>query len=296
MATTSTAYRTPTLAPTPRVTTVQALISAPQRAESLRVEVVTISPDIAAAWLTRNALNRPLRRNLVSTFMAAIANGRWDDVNGETIIFADTGVLLDGQHRLTAVVESQRAIVSLVVFGVSATKRGTIDTGAKRQLSDVLAMAGTKNATNVAAMLVLLHAYEQGALLSLPHGARFTSYAEGEAYLASHPGVYEAVETAKRIGPIMRPSHAALLSYLFTRRDAQVSAIWASTLIDGQQRPGYEAFLALRERLIRHRLRHETWHQLDALAFNIKAWNRARMGKTLHVFKWEDREGIPEIR
>src|SRR3990167_8904443 len=138
--------------------------------EGIRVELMTIPPDLAAKWLKRNHINRPLQRRHVVHYVNAIKAGEWDDANGETIIFSDEHDLMDGQHRLTAVVESQRAIVSLVVFGVSTKKRGSIDTGARRQFGDYLGMYGEKNAKQLAAVLGALHAWEDGTIFTYGRG------------------------------------------------------------------------------------------------------------------------------
>lgn len=43
--------------------------------------------------------------------------GRWQE-NGETIIVGKSGNLLDGQHRLQAVIRSGVSIMAIIVFGV----------------------------------------------------------------------------------------------------------------------------------------------------------------------------------
>lgn len=126
------------------------LIMSPRLDEGLRVELMQIPPDLAAKWLKRNFVNRPIQRKHIKSLVDAIRAGQWDDANGETIIFGITGNLLDGQHRLTAVVEAQHAITSLVVFGVEEHKRATIDTGNKRLLVHFMGMMGKKNSTNPA--------------------------------------------------------------------------------------------------------------------------------------------------
>lgn len=267
----------------------------PRIDEGLRVELMTITPDLAAKWLKRNRINRPLLRRHVVNYVNAIKSGEWDDVNGETIIFSDENDLMDGQHRLTAVVEAQRPIVSLVVFGISTKKRGSIDTGSKRQLGHFLGMEGTKNATAVASTLRMLNAYTHGVLVNYPTGKPFDSYSEAQAFLAQHPTVPESVTVAKRIGKLTRLSYTGMLHYLFKQKDATLADIWALTLIDGHVREPYGVFLVLRERLISQLTIREKLHPLEQVVYHIKAFRAARKGETLKVFKWGDNEDIPEI-
>ena len=263
--------------------------------EGIRVELMTIPPDLAAKWLKRNHINRPLQRRHVVHYVNAIKAGEWDDANGETIIFSDEHDLMDGQHRLTAVVEAKRTIVSLVVFGVSTKKRGSIDTGAKRQLGDYLGMHSMKNARQLASILATLHAYETGELLSRQRGKSFTSYGEADIFCQAHPGIHEACTAAHAVKNILRPSYAGMLYYLFRQKDAALADIWLGTLHDGHLRPGYEVFLVLRERLLRKKMLREKLHDLEVVAYCIKAWRAAREGKTIKIFKWHESEALPEI-
>ena len=63
------------------------LVMSPRIDEGLRVELMSITPDLAMKWLKRNHINRPIQRKHVQALVAAIRAGQWDDANGETIIF-----------------------------------------------------------------------------------------------------------------------------------------------------------------------------------------------------------------
>jgi hypothetical protein len=290
---TSTIANSDTLAKSP--SSLNGILMSPRMDEWLRVELMTIPPDLAVKWLKRNRINRPLQRRHVLRYVEAIKAGEWDDANGETIIFSDENDLMDGQHRLTAVVEAQKAIVSLVVFGVSTKKRGSIDTGAKRLMSNFLGMDGVKNATAVASIMAMLHAYEDGVLLQYPAGKPFASYDEGRAFLEKHPGIHEAAHVAKRIGTLMRTSIAGMVYYAFAQRDVALANIWSGTMIDGRVRMPHEVFLTLRERLLKQRRERDKLHYLEQATYCVKAFNAARQGKTIKIFKWLDDEPFPEI-
>lgn len=292
MATTSFAPRTAGLVGT----SAHNLVMNPRLDEGIRVELMVIPPDLATKWLKRNVINRPIQRKHISALVAAIRAGQWDDANGETIIFGSTGNLLDGQHRLTAVVEAQHAITSLVVFGVEERKRGTIDTGNKRLLGHFLGMMGKKNGITLAATLSYLHAWEQGTLLATQRGLPFKTYEEGMAFYEAHPGVEDSVSAAKnKVSPLIGGAQGSMLHWLFAQKDPVVTQAWADTLHDGRERTGYEVFFVLRERLIKqHRLRNRL-HALECCVYAIKAFNAAREGKTIKVFKWHATEDIPAI-
>lgn len=78
--------------------------------------------------------------------------GKWR-INGEPICFDKEGNLINGQHRLEAVVSAQVPIVSLVVRGVDAEAFVTYDAGLTRKLSHVFACKGVLNACSISGIV-----------------------------------------------------------------------------------------------------------------------------------------------
>ena len=113
--------------------------------------IESITPDMAMALLeSNNFANRPVSQDRVSEYAEMMQNGRWA-LNGETLIFGTNGELLNGQHRLWAIVESGMTVQILVVRGVDPAVFHTIDTGMKRSRAQVLAMRGYRNAGRLSA-------------------------------------------------------------------------------------------------------------------------------------------------
>ena len=81
---------------------------------TITTEIVTLTPALAAEWLNSNTCNRPLSTLRASRYARDMKAGDWR-FNGETISFTADGRLVDGQHRLTAVVESGVTIQQVVV-------------------------------------------------------------------------------------------------------------------------------------------------------------------------------------
>jgi len=121
----------------------------------MRVELIDVTPDIAATYLASNGYNRPMNRNRVWALAAAMRSGEWQ-MNGETVIISETGKLLDGQHRLKAVISYGRAVPMLVATGASDNAFVTIDTGKTRSAGDILHMSGVKDGGISAAVAKLL--------------------------------------------------------------------------------------------------------------------------------------------
>ncbi len=100
-------------------------------------EVMTIRPEDATSWLRCNKSNRPLRKGHVHFLAQQMLANQWQ-VNGQAIVIADNEEVLDGQHRLFAIIEAGIPIKSLVVYGISAEAFKTMDTGAIRTGADAL--------------------------------------------------------------------------------------------------------------------------------------------------------------
>jgi len=126
-------------------------------AERMRTEVIRVTPQLAAEWLAKNTENRPIKRFLVDDLCSAILNGRFL-LTHQPIAFAPDGRLLDGQHRLTAVVESGKTVPMLVAYNADPSTFYVIDAGTKRSIADGLAITHRTPmfaAVNVAACRVV---------------------------------------------------------------------------------------------------------------------------------------------
>lgn len=120
--------------------------------------IVNVTPELALHWLQRNGRNRNVRRVQVAKWAAEISRGAWV-LNGESIKFATSGDLLDGQHRLMAIVKAGRAIDTWVVFGLPDSAQDVMDGGKQRSAADVLSIGGHKSSAALAAVARLLIQY-----------------------------------------------------------------------------------------------------------------------------------------
>lgn len=111
-----------------------------------------ISPEQAAKWLERNDNNRNVNVAKVKKMAKDMREGHWDTTH-QGIAIASDGTLVDGQHRLLAIVESGVTVRMNVTF--NAAKSQHIDSGNIRSMATTLPglnSAGTTAAIIVAAM------------------------------------------------------------------------------------------------------------------------------------------------
>ena len=96
------------------------------------------SPAECQAILDRMTDNRNRKPNVVAKYASDMAGGRWVDTH-EPIAMSVDGNLIDGQHRLAAVIESGCSqYFWLAVYDTQQTARGLpIDCGAVRTTADI---------------------------------------------------------------------------------------------------------------------------------------------------------------
>lgn len=102
---------------------------------------IYITPEIAARLLLRNIHNRKLSEKVVLKYVAEIQAGEWR-LTPAGIGFDDAGTLVDGQHRLSAIVRANKAVPMMVVLGLPSASQEKVDRQRRRSLFDVLFLAG----------------------------------------------------------------------------------------------------------------------------------------------------------
>lgn len=123
---------------------------------SISIKVEKITPTIAQEWFKKvdRSHQRSLRANHVDSLASIMRNGQWT-TNHQGIAFDDKGRLMDGQHRLAAIMKSGVTVNMIVSRGWQDNGiriMDTIDHNAKRTVGNSFQVTyGIKNANLVAA-------------------------------------------------------------------------------------------------------------------------------------------------
>ena len=97
---------------------------------------INVSPAIASIWLEKLAPNRNIRQNAVERMINDLKKGNWI-FQPQPIIFNQSGELIDGQHRLWAIVMSGVSMPCLVAFGWPTEVQQVVDQQANRSVADI---------------------------------------------------------------------------------------------------------------------------------------------------------------
>ncbi|CAH2606469.1 conserved protein of unknown function (plasmid) [Rhodovastum atsumiense] len=104
-------------------------------------DAIMVTPEMAKSWLQHNGGNRSLRPTHVKDLAAKMQAGRWR-LTHQGIAISATGRLLDGQHRLEAVVQSGCTVPMMVFTGCDEEMFGVLDKGIIRTIRDDLKETG----------------------------------------------------------------------------------------------------------------------------------------------------------
>lgn len=117
--------------------------------------LITVTPEIAKEWLGKKTENRKIRIGYVEALSRAIEEGHFL-YTGDPIKFDINGNLMDGQHRLSAIVKSNMPLSLEVIEGLPPETYHVIDMGMSRTLADSTGLNNTKLVQIYSVMLDVL--------------------------------------------------------------------------------------------------------------------------------------------
>src|SRR5262245_54162495 len=130
----------------------------------MKYRVETITPDRAQRLLLKTEqlgfTNRGLRRYHIDKLAHAMSLGQWR-VTHEALALNKEGGVLDGQHRLHAIVQSDVPVDMLVIRDAEPESFAVVNTGTARTTADSLKVAGYHDVNHLSAVVRGYIAYNQ---------------------------------------------------------------------------------------------------------------------------------------
>lgn len=246
----------------------------------ITAKVETITPEIAKTMLGENVNNRRISRDNVNLFAREIRNGEWR-FNGEAIKFGKDGRLLDGQHRLLAVIAADKPLTTLVIRGLEDETQQTMDSGKTRTLGDVLTLRGEKNSTQLASLARAVYLADQLGMEAAAQNDLKTHTRRD--YLVHRPDPATGGR-ARRITRVPQPIRGLLTSsmfaslwWTFAHIDTDEANRFFTSLASGANLQADDPILILRNTLMAqpHKAGRSTRdNRVRIAALTIKAWNK----------------------
>lgn len=119
-----------------------------------------ITPQKAQEYLAMNKNNRKLMSGVVDSYAQDLKEGKWI-IGTSTICFDINGNLIDGQHRLSAIIKAGIPVRMEVKRNLSEDAFKAMDIGKVRQPKDMFNIAGVNNYQNLSGLIRTTLQFEQ---------------------------------------------------------------------------------------------------------------------------------------
>lgn len=262
--------------------------------------IETITPEIAKEYLKFNRFNRPISAETVSFYAEQLRKGLWR-VNGEAICFAEGGALLNGQHRLEAIVKSGVPMTVWVIRGCENDSMPTYDSGRTRKVGDVFGLHGIKDANKISSIVsrTMMIKEEQSFILGRSssgnlRGRKKISKAELLDEYYSSVEIYKSAGVMastyrRKLGLMTVTEIGGLMAYLikFKMHDESVVIKFFDMLFDYKDLTN-STINDLRNKIIRDGLSAKKMSPRHKSAIITKAWNYYIQGRLVKNLSWSE--------
>lgn len=264
-----------------------------------------MTPSWAAEILKNNTHNRSIRESQVAQIAEDIRLGLWM-LTPQTVSIATDGQLLDGQHRLMAVVLAQRPVEMMLATDCPKESFAAIDIGRARTAGDILTIEGSKHANATAAIIRYANLYLRSPGLIWSAGPTSSSVTKQEilSIYRADPRMWDAItETASsfRSSPHVLVSAVGAFLYLYysghspVKDDQKFCVEYMRLYSSGANLSAGSPILALKNW---QTWQHSSIHARKAqtqLACHIKAYKYWRAGTELKIFKQPSYPPMPKL-
>jgi len=265
--------------------------------KKVTAKLVEVTPNMAAEMLKHNNMNRNISQLNVKRYAQAMQSGEWEQ-NGQTITVAADGTILDGQHRLWAVIESGVTITFLIVYNVRKEAIATIDSGIVRTFRHLLQIKGSKHPATAAAVTKFAWIFDNfDSEMNEGSGKITLRNPVLECYYDENRELIERAAVMAETGcHHFTKSHMGFGFLLFLRKNPARAEEFAGMLKSGQNLYTGHPVMTLRAKLIDNLMSKHKLTVRETAAFYIKAWNAFLWGKDISVFRWNNTQKLPEVK
>lgn len=214
---------------------------------NITAQFVFITPELAQEMLGRSTKNRKISQSVVRKYAREMSGGLW--LNNAQPIILNGNQVLNGYHRLTALIEAGVGIWFLVVNSVDPIAMHTMDTGRNRTLGQMFQIDGEKAYDELAALVKVLKSYRS------TNGSSFvrTGFTSLDYYeqLGEEPSVRDFASLYVRKVPFKIPrGFYAAIHFLLATKDRTQADTFMDQLITGQSIQKGDPTYAMRETLL----------------------------------------------
>lgn len=271
-----------------------------------RIQKQSITPAEAAQMLLLNIdNNRPVSISVINQYTNDMLQDKWIQT-ADSLKFDKQGRLIDGQHRLHAIIKAEVTVEMWVATELDETAVKYIDTGRKRSSIDLLHMKGVGGgyASDISSVTRKIIAWENQRQTVLSNfgqggGTKLKGSISNHQILEhceNNPGVVVHAIYGKNLyckTPVKMFSSADLgfLHWLFSQKNSQKASEFLEKLCLKDNVPADSPIACLYNRL----LTSKSLTPLLKLKLTFHAWNLWRQDKRISALKVAKMDVLPEL-
>lgn len=278
--------------------------------KELFTKMVLITPESAKELLKLNVSNRPLNRVTVDWYAKQMTNGQWT-ISGQTISISDKNTLIDGQHRLEAVVKSGKEIMFNVAYNVPFQSFVNYDSVRSRGLCDVFAIENILNYKSISAIISKYNALSLGQICYFGFGKsnqsggvkkniKFTNIEALDLYNSKKELFQEIHHVSDRcygrikLFPVSQIG--AFMYYLIVDKKHNKEKVFSFfTQLFFNENVENKSIYYLREKLINGSIGQFVMVPKLKYIYLVKCWNAFVVGKEIKIYMFKDSDVLPSF-
>ena len=267
--------------------------------QNLVAKATLITPSLAQNMLETSArtgfMNRNISQQTVRIYAEQMKRGEWI-LSNDMICIDNEGAVINGQHRLHAVILSGCSVLIFVFYGIDRNAFSKIDRLRRRTDADNLSVLGVANSKHIAPALRTLATYlTNGVFHEGGHGVNnavlffplYKKYSE-----EFHQGVlFYQNQKIKRL----TVGSCISLYVIFATINQDVANDFFTGLVKGEELAQGNPILALRGQLEALLTKNQGQRFFNSIALTITAWNLFLRGKERSILRLADKKEFPPI-
>lgn len=260
--------------------------------------VYVVTPAMAKSWLEHRNLERNRRYStaIEAKYAAEMRAGLWKTTH-QGIAFDWDGFLLDGQHRLGAIVRIDQSVQLDVRVGCDPNTFDVLDVGHKRAVNQLVNHTHAKTMSAAARYLGAIDGSIRTGHIRQGVYAHTPSSAEVLKVIGDWPELGNFAASAahcRKRAQVLAAPHLAVLAQASRTRYADRIPSWLDGVAYGENLAGSDPRLHLRNRFTSER-RALINQQPMSYALIVRAWNAYANEASMGVLRVRGDEQMPTV-
>lgn len=259
------------------------------------IHQVLVTPEMAANWLKHNEVNRKVSPTALAKLKSAILRGEFR-MTHQPIAITSSGRLLDGAHRLTAVVETETPVWMRVCYDANDSDFAFVDTGRARQAHQFIKAPSALIIASAARTLAVVTGDTDATNIGGGIRAQNASVHNTIDSFERWPELAELVHLVTGVRqdvPITASPHLAVLAQASRTEYKDKIPSWIEGLKTGENLKAGDPRLLLR-RTFRNGYKERSRTEV-AYPLIVKAWNAHATGASIGILRQKENESVPKV-